>query len=107
MTPQDWAKLIDGHAGALLLFARQWCNAPEDVVHNAFLKLVRQRPVPKNALAWLFRVVRNEGLDAAKAERRRTRREAAAARQQAWFVEPQIDGLDADAAVAALQGLSP
>jgi RNA polymerase sigma-70 factor (ECF subfamily) len=37
--------------------------------------------------------------------KRRQRRESAAARPVRWFVEPQVDGLDADAAVAALERL--
>ncbi|MGL4554830.1 MAG: RNA polymerase sigma factor, partial [Gemmataceae bacterium] len=37
-----------------------------------------------------------------KGRRRRERRETCAARPAAWFAEPAVDGLDADAAVAAL-----
>jgi RNA polymerase sigma factor (sigma-70 family) len=104
MTPRHLAELIDRHGPALVLYARQWCAVPEDVVQDAFLKLVAQRRPPDDPAAWLFRVVRNAALDAAKADRRRQKREAAvhAAR---WFVEPDIDGLDAEAAVAALERL--
>ena len=38
-------------------------------------------------------------------QRRRQRRESAAARPVRWFVEPEVDGLDAETAVAALQSL--
>ncbi|HJZ94128.1 MAG TPA: sigma-70 family RNA polymerase sigma factor [Gemmataceae bacterium] len=104
MTPRHLAELIDRHGPALVLYARQWCAAPEDIVQDAFLKLFAQRRPPDDPPAWLFRVVRNAALDAAKADRRRQRREAAA-RPGAWFVEPDIDGLDAEKAVGALEQL--
>jgi RNA polymerase sigma-70 factor (ECF subfamily) len=104
MRPPDFAHLIDAHAAPLVLYARQWCDAPEDVVQEAFLKLVRRRRPPEDAVAWLYRVVRNGALDAAKMARRRQRREAVP-RPTRWFVEPEVDGLDAETAVAALRRL--
>jgi RNA polymerase sigma factor (sigma-70 family) len=106
MSPTELARLIDAHAAPLVLCARQWCTEPEDVVQEAFLKLAGQGKVPDDAVAWLYRVVRNGALDAAKLARRRKRRETAAARPARWFVEPEVDGLDAATAVAALEGLS-
>src|SRR5207237_4806705 len=107
MTPAEVARLIDAHAAALVLCARQWCAEPEDVVQEAFVKLVRQSRPPVDAVAWLYRVVRNGAMDAAKMARRRQRRESAAARPVRWFVEPEVDGLDAQTAVAALERLPP
>jgi RNA polymerase sigma factor (sigma-70 family) len=107
MTPTEVARLIDMHSAPLVLCARQWCDAPEDVVQDAFIKLVRQRRSPEDAVAWLYRVVRNGALDQAKMARRRLRRESAAARRVPWFVEPEVDGLDAETAVAALEKLAP
>jgi len=37
MDPTFLGRLIDRHAAALVLYARQWCAAPEDVVQDAFL----------------------------------------------------------------------
>jgi RNA polymerase sigma-70 factor (ECF subfamily) len=105
MSPDDFARLVDIHAAPLVLYARQWCDTPEDVVQEAFLKLVRQARPPEDAVAWLYRVARNGALDAAKRARRRRRREQAAARPPPWFVEPEVDGLDADAVVDALRRL--
>jgi len=105
MRPDDFVRLVDRHAAPLILYARQWCAAPEDVVQEAFLKLVAQRQPPRNVVAWLYRVVRNTALDMAKKYRRQQRREATVARLERWFVEPEIEGLDAAAAVAALQRL--
>ena len=107
MTSTDFARLIDAHAAALVLYARQWCGAPEDVVQEAFLKLVRQGRPPEDAVAWLYRVVRNGAIDAAKMARRRQQRESTAARPVRWFVESEVDGLDAETAVAALEKLAP
>jgi RNA polymerase sigma factor (sigma-70 family) len=105
MRPDDFARLLDTHAPPLILYARQWCDAPEDVVQEAFLKLVSLRQPPRSVVPWLYRVVRNAALDAAKSARRRQRRETVAARPVRWFVEPEIKGLDAAAAVAALRRL--
>ena len=105
MSPGDLARLVDRYAASLVLYARQWCGDPEDVVQEAFLKLVRQSQAPEDAAAWLYRVVRNGALDAAKMAKRRQRRESAAARPIQWFVEPEVDGLDAKTAVAALERL--
>ena len=107
MTPVEVARLIDAHAAPLVLCARQWCAEPEDVVQEAFVKLVRQSRPPLDAVAWLYRVVRNGAIDASKTARRRHRRETAVARPVRWFVESEIDGLDAETAVAALERLVP
>jgi RNA polymerase sigma-70 factor (ECF subfamily) len=105
MTPHELAGMIDAHAASLILFARQWCAAPDDVVQEAFIKLSTLREPPRDATAWLYRVVRNAALDAAKCERRRLRREQAVARPVQWFVEREVEGLDAAAAVAAMERL--
>lgn len=107
MTPAEVARPIDTHAAPLVLCARQWCAEPEDVVQEAFVKLARQSRPPIDAVAWLYRVVRNGAINACKMARRRQRREAAAARPVRWFIEPEVDGLDAETAVAALQRLDP
>ncbi len=105
MTPRQVASLIDAHAPALVLYARQWCAAPEDVVQDAVCKLVACRPPPADPVGWLYRVARNAAVDAGRSDRRRQRREQAVARPARWFVEPAVDGLDAAAAVAALETL--
>jgi RNA polymerase sigma-70 factor (ECF subfamily) len=105
MTPHEVAHLVDRFGPPLILYARQWCRTPEDVVQDAFLKLVALRQPPHQVQPWLYRVVRNAALDAAKIERRREQRESAAARPARWFVEPEIDGLDAESAIVALERL--
>lgn len=107
MGPEQLAELVDRYAAALVLYARQWCATPEDVVQTAFLKLVRLGTPPDNLLPWLYRVVRNGAIDASRAARRRNRYEAAAADSAPRWFSPSYDptGLDAQAAAAALAHL--
>jgi len=103
------ANLLDQHAAALELYARQWCDAPEDVVQEAFLKLAGQRSVPSSPAAWLFRVVRNGAIDAGLAARRRRRHEAHAASGSSPRFEPYADErpgeLDPELAASELEML--
>ena len=104
MGPDRLTELVDRHAPALVLYARQWCSCPEDVVQGAFLKLVRQKTPPDNLVPWLYRVVRNGAIDAARAAHRRHKYETRAASvAPTWFL-PSDDptGLDAHAAAEAL-----
>jgi RNA polymerase sigma-70 factor (ECF subfamily) len=106
MGPEQLSRLVDEHAAALVLYARQWCAAPEDVVQEAFVKLAAQRHSPDNLIGWLYRVVRNGACAAARAERRRRRHETAAAlRTPNWFAPAEGARLDGETAAAALQGL--
>lgn len=104
MGPDSLTELVDRHAAALVLYARQWCGSPEDVVQAAFLKLARQTATLETPIPWLYRVVRNGAIDAGRAERRRRKYETqAAADAPTWFL-PSDDpaGLDAEAATKAL-----
>jgi RNA polymerase sigma-70 factor (ECF subfamily) len=109
MDPEWLGRLLDQHAPALELYARQWCDAPEDVVQEAFLKLSGQRPLPRNPASWLFRVVRNAAIDAGQSDRRRRHHEAAASAAAAgWFErrsDADHDGLDPEAAGVELEKL--
>ncbi len=104
--PQQLAMLLDEHGGALVLYARQWCSCAEDVVQDALVQLVRQERTPQRIVSWLYRVVRNGAISAARAESRRRHYEAdAAARETAWFTTSEGDRLDAEVAQAALEQL--
>ena len=109
MGPEQLAELVDQYGAALVLYARQWCDCPEDVVQTALLKLVRIRTPPDNLIPWLYRVVRNGAIDASRAARRRHRYEAAAADSAPKWFAPSYDptGLDAKAAALALVELPP
>jgi len=104
--PEILARLLDAHGAVLVLYARQWCDAPEDVVQEAWVSLVRQPAIPENVVGWLYRVVRNGAISARRAESRRRRREAAVSRRDPpWFVSSAEAAIDAEAATEALRGL--
>jgi len=106
----DMAEIVDAHADALVLFARQWSDASaEDVVQEAFLQLVRHVEAnnpPENVVAWLYRVVRNELITRHDGRRRsRAREERVASERPGWF-EPSVDTrLDAIRAAEQLETL--
>src|SRR5947209_3302964 len=89
MDPTVLGQLVDEHAAALELYARQWCAAPDDVVQEAFLKLVTQSHTPRKVIPWLFRVVRNQAISVARSAQRRRKHETRAAEQQPQQLQPQ------------------
>ena len=104
--PQLLTRLLEEHGAALVLYAQQWCDTPEDVVQEAFLRLMRQTSAPENLVGWLYRVVRNVAISTSRSAARRSRREAAAAQHgEPWFTASEGDRLDAAAATAALKQL--
>jgi RNA polymerase sigma factor (sigma-70 family) len=106
MGPEALGRLVDSHAAALLLYARQWCAWPDDVVQEAFIRLAAQQVQPDNALAWLYRVARNLAISAARSARRRRRHElVAATRRASWFVPSENAALDAETVTIALERL--
>jgi RNA polymerase sigma-70 factor (ECF subfamily) len=108
MDAATFARLIDRYAPALVLYARQWCSMPEDVVQEALLALTARARVPEPVAPWLFRVVRNRAISAARAEHRRRRREHdAAGRKASWFLTDPGGELDAAELRDALAGLPP
>jgi RNA polymerase sigma-70 factor (ECF subfamily) len=100
------ARLLDDHGASLVLYARSWCRSPEDVVQEALVELVGRRSPPDNAVAWLYRVVRNRAISEARTELRRRAREQRAATGEAWF-ETTDGPLAAQEATAALAALAP
>ena len=104
--PELLGRLLNEHAAALALFARQWCSCPEDVVQEAFMRLAAEREAPANPAAWLFTVVRNGAISAGRAESRRRKHEASAAHQTAdWFEANAADSIDARVAANGLNRL--
>jgi len=106
MEPSQLGRLVQEHAAALVLYARQWCAAPEDVVQEAFLKLAAVPQPPRQPVAWLYRVVRNASVSTLRALYRRRKHETAAAGRNApWFLRSDDTDLDAQAATDALDSL--
>jgi RNA polymerase sigma-70 factor (ECF subfamily) len=107
MGPELLGRLVDAHAAALVLYARQWCSIPEDIVQETFLKLATQAKPPEHPVAWLYCVVRNAAISAGRAAQRRHKHEArAAAQTPTWFIPAENAGLDGEAATAALRDLT-
>jgi RNA polymerase sigma-70 factor (ECF subfamily) len=80
-------QLIDAHGGALTLYARGWCRAPDDAVQEALIALVRQNPAPDHPVAWLYKTVRRRAMNLTRAQRRRDRHHLRAGSQrESWFL---------------------
>jgi RNA polymerase sigma factor (sigma-70 family) len=105
MTSRPLVELLVRSSPALVLWARNWCRTPEDVVQVAFCKLAALQVWPEDPLAWLYKVVRHGAMDAGKAERRRRHREERVARTECWFHETTVDGVDAERLTVQLQSL--
>lgn len=97
-------RLYRQHGPGLRLFARQWGVNGDDLVQDAFVKLAQQSPPPMQPVGWLFQVVRNGAVAAARSSVRRRRREGLASNPEAWF-ESVDDRLDAQDAVRHLARL--
>jgi RNA polymerase sigma factor (sigma-70 family) len=101
MDPDHLSYLIDRHSAALVLFARQWCRAPEDVVQESFIKLVQQTEWPHHPVAWLYRVVRNRAISQSRSERRRQNHEERFASEAREWLDPADNPSRIDAAMAS------
>lgn len=99
------AEFVDRHGPGLVLYARQICDEPEDVVQEAFLEFMEQSAQPENVAAWLFRVVRNRALDRVRSSRRRKKRDAAASSADEWLTVNFDGPLDAATVTESLKEL--
>ena len=108
VTPELLGRLLDEHGGALVMYAAQWTDTPDDCVQEALVELVKQPALPARPVAWLFRVVRNRAISHARSAGRRRKYETAVASQtNTWFEPSPGSSLDAASATEALQELSP
>jgi RNA polymerase sigma-70 factor (ECF subfamily) len=107
MSPEMLGRLMDDHADALVLYARQWSTMPEDIVQEAFLKLSALTTSPPAIVPWLYRVVRNGAISQQRQASRRRRHETAASASSsaAWFVRSHTAQVEIEAATTALQAL--
>ena len=101
-------RLFEQFGGQLGLYARQWLDGAlaEDVVQDAFVKLMAQRKRPENVRGWLFRVVRNEAISRVRRQKsRKAYTQRVLAEQVGWFEARADDLIDAQAAQEALESL--
>ena len=88
-------ELIDSHGAALKLYARQWCNAPDDALQEALIELLRQNQVPDHPVAWLFKTIRRRAMNWSRGERRRSEHHRRANEQRdEWFTKEEGLGFD-------------
>ena len=104
IAPEELGRLYREHAPALRLYARQWPEGDEDLVQDAFVKLAQESPPPGQVLPWLYRVVRNGALAAARGQARRRRRQDRTSAPEAWFAaaDDHLDGREATRLLAEL-----
>ncbi|MEQ1830619.1 MAG: sigma-70 family RNA polymerase sigma factor [Pirellula sp.] len=83
---QQLEQIVSRHGAALVLYARQWCNLPDDAVQEALCELVQAPEIPMDVVPWLFKAVRFRALNIARSERRRDSHQRAASQlRDAWF----------------------
>ena len=107
ISQKQLAQLYEAHGTELMFYARQWCpdQQAEDIVQDAFIKLLKQRTCPDNARAWLFRVVRNASISMARRLQRREAGQKSVHRETLWFELRCDDLIDARLAQDLLQTL--
>ena len=101
------AEWYEAHGTELMLYARQWSpdQQAEDIVQDAFIKLLKQRRCPVNVRAWLFRVVRNASISIMRRFQQRRNAEQLLHRQVMWFESGPENLIDARRAQEILQTL--
>jgi RNA polymerase sigma-70 factor (ECF subfamily) len=101
------AEIWDAHADRLVLIARSIGGPAEDAVQEAFIALAGQSELPRDPLAWLVRVTRNQLLQNHRRNRRRRTRESVAC-DPPWFdceilsVDRRLDAREVTAALLAI-----
>lgn len=90
-------ELVRTRLPALVLFARQWNHdAAEDMVQDAFVKLLRHETWPERPIAWLMTVIRNASNNQARSRKREQYRQQLAFSMKDSFADssfPETDEL--------------
>jgi RNA polymerase sigma-70 factor (ECF subfamily) len=85
-------ELVHTRLPDLVLFAKQWRHsAAEDVVQEAFMKLMKQKVFPDNPAAWLYTTVRNLSNNELRSQKRRKRREFDVQERKGLFDVPNTE----------------
>jgi RNA polymerase sigma-70 factor (ECF subfamily) len=106
--PSEIGQWFETEAAALVLYARRWFGQAEaeEVVQEAFMKLVQQRRRPDHVRGWLYTTVRNGAISRIRSSsRRRVREEKVSKEDPDCFEGHPGDRLDAQAAQKALADL--
>ncbi|MGF1578598.1 MAG: RNA polymerase sigma factor [Gemmataceae bacterium] len=100
-----WREVFERHAAALVLYVRQWTETfadAEDVVQDAFVKMIRKRVRPDDSSAYLFAAARNAAIDHHRNTARRRLRQQSAAELRPWFETVSTDNVDRESIETAL-----
>lgn len=98
------AEIVDERLSALVLFARQWRHdSPEDIVQNAFMRLLKEHPFPRDPVAWLYAVIRNLSNNHLRSQKRRKNREAEAFWLRSCFENPASQSDEHDDLIRQLE----
>lgn len=94
MHQQRVQKLFDELSAALVLYARQWCDLPDDAVQEAFIDLAKCCNEPESPKAWLYTTTRRKSQNIARSESRRRHHQQRAGKQRTnsddsvdWFAK--------------------
>ena len=69
-----------------MLYARQWCTAPDDALQESLIDLASLKIDPRDPVGWLFKTVRCKAMNQARSEHRRTKyQQLAAQHREPWF----------------------
>ncbi|MCF7973717.1 MAG: RNA polymerase sigma factor [Phycisphaerae bacterium] len=108
INPDKLIEWYEACGSELRLYALQWHGhqQAEDLVQDAFIKLLKQRRCPDHVRAWLFRVVRNSSISRLRElQSRKKATQMFPLTHGCWF-EPRSDvQLDARNAQAILETL--
>ena len=89
MTRIDHRQIVALHArysAALVLYARQWCDNPDDAAQEAMIELSQRSPPPHDPVGWLFTATRRRAINQARSQRRwDAHQRRAAAERDPWF----------------------
>jgi RNA polymerase sigma factor (sigma-70 family) len=100
------ASLLTEQGPALALYAAQWADNPDDCVQEGLIRLAGQATWPDNAVAWLYRVVKNLALGQLRSGTRRRRHETIAARLRPEGGAKADSGVDTTALAVAIESLN-
>lgn len=102
--PQRLAGLFEAHAASLALYARQFDGDADELVQEAFVRLMALAAVPPNPAAWLALTLRRIAIDRRRSWFRRRRRERVSASAEPFECTPGA-AIDARHAAELLSSL--
>ena len=100
-------QLFDKLSAALVLYARQWCEYPDDAVQEAFIDLANCSDEPESPKAWLYTTTRRKAQNIARSEnRRRHHQQQASEAAASWFSRSSANVLLAEDVIHGLETLA-